>query len=81
MQKVLNTASGLRPGSSIVKDNVSFGARLASGQLYQHKRESLKERVGNLIINSGLEVAENLVKAVPFANRFEVAYQLRRTSC
>jgi hypothetical protein len=81
LQGILKTASGLRPGSSIVKENVSFKERLTTGQLYQRTRESLRERVSKIVINSGIETAEDLVKAVPFANRFEVAYKLRQATC
>lgn len=62
-------------------ENVSFKERLTTGQLYQRTRESLKERVSRLIVDSGIETAEDLVKAVPFANRFEVAFKLRQASC
>ncbi len=37
--------------------------------------------MGRLIITGGVETAENIVEAVPFANRFEVAYSLQRHSC
>jgi hypothetical protein len=78
LQEVLKTASGLRPGSSIVKESVGFKERLTTGQLYQRTRESLKDRVGNFMSRSSIETAEDLVRPVPFANRFEVAYKLRR---
>ncbi len=81
MQGALKTASGLRPGSSIVRDSVSFKERLTTGQLYQRTRESLRDRVGRFIDSSSTEIAEDLVRPVPFASRFDVAYKLRRTSC
>lgn len=62
-------------------EHVSFRERMTAGQLYQNRRESLKERVSRLIVDGGIETAENLVKAVPFANRFEVAFKLRQASC